>query len=62
VQSGCEEGENIMSESATGGELSGPGKFAPPVSAEDRRRMVAEAAYYRAAARGFQGGDPWMIG
>ena len=51
-----------MSESATGGELSGPGKFAPPVSAEDRRRMVAEAAYYRAAARGFQGGDPWMIG
>lgn len=28
------------------------------VSDEDRRRMIAEAAYYRAAARGFQGGDP----
>lgn len=28
------------------------------VSAEERRRMIAEAAYYRAQARGFRGGDP----
>ena len=28
------------------------------VSAEERRRMIAEAAYYRALARNFQGGDP----
>lgn len=25
---------------------------------EDYQRMVAEAAYYRALERGFQGGDP----
>jgi hypothetical protein len=25
---------------------------------EDYQRQVAEAAYYRALARGFQGGDP----
>lgn len=28
------------------------------VSAEERQRMIAEAAYYRALARGFVGGDP----
>jgi hypothetical protein len=28
------------------------------VSAEERQRMIAEAAYFRAQARGFQGGDP----
>ena len=27
-------------------------------SAEERTRMIAEAAYYRALQRGFQGGDP----
>jgi len=30
----------------------------------DRQRMIAEAAYYRALARGFEGGDPvddWLI-
>lgn len=31
---------------------------APVVSGDVRRKMVAEAAYYRAQARGFQGGDP----
>lgn len=31
---------------------------AATVSAEQRRRMIAEAAYYRAVARNFQGGDP----
>jgi hypothetical protein len=31
---------------------------APTVSAEQRRSMIAEAAYLRAAARGFGGGDP----
>lgn len=30
----------------------------PSVSAEERTRMIAEAAYYRALQRGFQGGDP----
>jgi hypothetical protein len=29
-----------------------------PVQPEERRRMIAEAAYLRAEARGFQGGDP----
>lgn len=28
-----------------------------PVSAEDRRRMIAKAAYFRALNRGFRGGD-----
>ena len=28
------------------------------ISAEERRRMIAEAAYYRAEHRGFVGGDP----
>jgi hypothetical protein len=28
------------------------------VSPEERHRMIAEAAYYRALARGFSGGDP----
>ena len=32
----------------------------PPqtISADDRRRMIAEAAYYRAERRGFANGDP----
>jgi hypothetical protein len=30
----------------------------PAVSAERRRAMIAESAYFRAAERGFQGGDP----
>jgi len=29
-----------------------------PVSAQERRRMIAEAAFYKAARRGFIGGDP----
>jgi len=33
-----------------------PGKTT--LSAEERYRMIAEAAYFRAEARGFQGGDP----
>lgn len=28
------------------------------VNADERRRMIAEAAYYRAEQRGFAGGDP----
>lgn len=28
-----------------------------PVSSEERRRMIAEAAYFRALNRGFQSGD-----
>src|SRR5262245_20286888 len=36
-----------------------PGKSAPntPVTAEQRWRMVAEAAYFKAQRRGFVGGD-----
>ncbi len=30
----------------------------PLVSADERQRLVAEAAYFRAQARGFSGGDP----
>jgi cell division septum initiation protein DivIVA len=29
-----------------------------PVTAEERQRMIAEAAYFRAERRGFVGGDP----
>ena len=35
----------------------------PPVSEQERRRMIAEAAYYRAEKRGFSGGsslDDWI--
>ncbi|HEY8554337.1 MAG TPA: DUF2934 domain-containing protein [Burkholderiales bacterium] len=35
----------------------GRGTYARP-SPEERRRMIAEAAYYKALNRGFQGGDP----
>ncbi|HEX7044702.1 MAG TPA: DUF2934 domain-containing protein [Burkholderiales bacterium] len=31
---------------------------APIVTAEERHRMIAEAAYFRALSRGFQGGSP----
>jgi hypothetical protein len=40
-----------------------PGTRPGPISAEERRKMVAEAAYFRAQRRGFQGGSPdrdWM--
>lgn len=30
----------------------------PTYSAEERQRMIAEAAYFRAQQRGFAGGDP----
>ena len=36
-----------------------PGRpFTFALSAEQRRQMIAEAAYYLAEKRGFQGGDP----
>jgi hypothetical protein len=37
-----------------------PAKAAPPkmVSVEERYRMVAESAYYKALNRGFSDGDP----
>lgn len=31
---------------------------AVPMSVEQRRQLIAEAAYFRALSRGFQGGDP----
>lgn len=30
----------------------------PPISEQQRYQMIAEAAYYRAEHRGFQGGSP----
>lgn len=33
-------------------------KTAAMPSEDQRRQMIAEAAYFRAAERGFQGGDP----
>lgn len=36
----------------------GKSASAASVSPEERRRMIAEAAYYRALRRGFSGGDP----
>lgn len=34
------------------------------VSADERQKMIAEAAYFRALERGFSGGDPlddWLM-
>ncbi len=31
---------------------------APPITSEERHRLIAEAAYLRAEKRGFAGGDP----
>lgn len=31
---------------------------AGPISVEQRRQQIAEAAYFRAVSRGFEGGDP----
>src|SRR5689334_17604456 len=36
----------------------------PVLSSDQRRKMIAEAAYFRALARGLQGGDPvddWLM-
>lgn len=33
-------------------------KSAGPISTEQRRQLIAEAAYFRAVSRGFAGGDP----
>ena len=35
-----------------------PGAPMPMVTAEERERWIAEAAYYLALQRGFQGGNP----
>lgn len=49
---------------AAGGPPTGKGRVrknaavTPTVSAEQRHAMIAEQAYLRAEARGFQGGDP----
>ncbi|HEX6999856.1 MAG TPA: DUF2934 domain-containing protein [Gammaproteobacteria bacterium] len=35
-----------------------------PVSADERRALIEQRAYFRAEARGFQGGDPvedWLV-
>lgn len=36
----------------------GPEQSTPLIVDETRRAMIAEAAYFRAASRGFNGGDP----
>jgi hypothetical protein len=36
----------------------GPRTSESAVTDEERNRMIAEAAYFRAQARGFAGGDP----
>lgn len=46
----------LKSKSARAGQ--GPGRAAIPISSEIQRRMIAEAAYYKAAERNFDGGDP----
>ena len=46
----------LKSKSAKAGQ--GSSQAAIPISSEIQRRMIAEAAYYRAAQRNFDGGDP----
>ncbi|UCG71660.1 MAG: DUF2934 domain-containing protein [Chromatiales bacterium] len=39
-------------------------KSAGPISVERRRQLIAEAAYFRALSRGFEGGDAvedWLV-
>lgn len=43
---------------AAGGSRKGKAAAGPAVTEEQRQRMIAEAAYLRAAQRGFAGGDP----
>jgi Protein of unknown function (DUF2934) len=50
---------------ATKRPASGTATVTRSVSAEQRNSMIAESAYLRAEARGFQGGDPvqdWLDG
>ncbi len=42
----------------TGNPSRGKGSFGASISSAERERMIAEAAYFRALARGFKGGDP----
>ena len=44
--------------SAKGASRAPSARRLPPVSADERLRMIAEAAYFRAERRGFQEGDP----
>lgn len=50
-------GRQRMKAPSRGGARRGSGAEAEP-SMEERFRMIAEAAYYRAERRGFVGGDP----
>jgi len=43
---------------ATGRDVTAEVDTRSVVTAEERRRMIAEAAYLRAERRGFSGGDP----
>jgi hypothetical protein len=54
------QGSSVVAAGAgTPGAHAAPGQSAPrtPVTAEQRWRMVAEAAYFKAQRRGFVGGD-----
>jgi Protein of unknown function (DUF2934) len=60
----CAGNNNLLKEDSMGASRSnltsvGPRKHFQPssVSEEQRQSMIAEAAYYRAERRGFQGGD-----
>lgn len=58
-------GDNVQLKAATKPVHTATGRDAPPVfdSAEERHRLIAEAAYYRALARGFTPGgevDDWV--
>lgn len=43
---------------AKAGTKAGVKKSTGPISIEQRRQLIAEAAYFRALSRGFEGGDP----
>jgi len=44
--------------SSKNGNIGARTKSSMGISPEERRNMIAEAAYYRALRRGFRGGDP----
>jgi len=49
---------------SSGKTTSGSTQQSPLVSSEERQRMIAEAAYFRAMQRGFTNGDPlddWLV-
>ncbi len=49
---------NVMKENVSTKNFGSVGKLSQTITADERRRMIEQAAYFRANERGFSGGDP----